>query len=418
MLWFQNKRKQIGKSLPKNSVLILDSWPEFFRQPDVPHPYRQDSNFYYLTGWKEANSLFFLFSGKNPRSVLFIPDKNPKKELWEGPFLNPQEARRKFLISEIYPLSELKKKLPHLLKGKRKIFYDRDSLFFKESLNLKEKELSSARNFLSLFRRIKDKTEISHIKKAISITKYAHLQVAQALKPGIKERELHGIFIQSLMKKGSPREAYGGIVACGNQATTIHYNKNSEICRKGEILLLDAGAETNYYNADVTRAYPVSGKFSKNQKKLYERLLTLQKNLIREVRPHVSMKDLNEKMKEGLTEILLEQSLLQGTFKEHLKKNSFFKYCPHSLGHLLGLDVHDPGFFSMEEAILEENMVLTIEPGIYISKKNRNAPKDLRGLGLRIEDDILVTSKGQENLTKGIPKEIQEIEELCSQKFS
>ena len=412
MKWFKNKRNQIAKALPKNSALVLASLPEYFRQVDIKHPYRQESNFYYLTGFEQAHSLFLL--SPSGQSILFISDKDPVKEIWEGYLYETKEVKEKLLIDKVYPLSSLDKHLSPLLKGKTTLFYDLLNPFFDKKMKSFKARFESAGEFLKQFRRIKDEVEIASIKKAIATSVYAHKQVAKALRPGINERALHGIFIKSIMEKGSPREAYGGIIACGANATVLHYTKNNSVCKKGELLLVDAGAEANYYSSDITRVYPVSGKFSSNQKQLYEKLLGLQKQLIKEIRPEVDLKKINQKMYQGITQILLDCRLLNGSLTEHLKKNSYVKYCPHSIGHLLGLDVHDVSFKKTEKGVLKSGMVLTIEPGIYISKQDNKAPKELRGLGLRIEDDILVTATGHKVLTKEIPKEVSEIEALCS----
>ena len=412
MKWFKNKRNQIAKALPKHSALILASLPEYFRQVDVKHPYRQESNFYYLTGFEQAHSLFLLFP--SGQSILFISDKDPVKEIWEGYLYETKKVKEKFFIDKVHPLSSLDKHLSSLLKSKTILFYDLLNPFFDKKMKSFKARFESAGEFLKQFRRIKDEVEIASIKKAIATSAYAHKQVAKALRPGINERALHGIFIKSIMEKGSPREAYGGIIACGANATVLHYTKNNSVCKKGELLLMDAGAEINHYSSDITRVYPVSGKFSSNQKQLYEKLLGLQKQLIKEVRPEVDLKKINQKMYQGITQILLDCRFLNGSLTEHLKKKSYTKYCPHSVGHLLGLDVHDVSFKKTENGVLKSGMVLTIEPGIYISKQDNKAPKELKGLGLRIEDDILVTATGHKVLTKEIPKEVSEIEALCS----
>ena len=412
MKWFKNKRNQIAKALPKHSALILASLPEYFRQVDVKHPYRQESNFYYLTGFEQAHSLFLLFP--SGQSILFISDKDPVKEIWEGYLYETKKVKEKFFIDKVHPLSSLDKHLSSLLKSKTILFYDLLNPFFDKKMKSFKARFESAGEFLKQFRRIKDEVEIASIKKAIATSAYAHKQVAKALRPGINERALHGIFIKSIMEKGSPREAYGGIIACGANATVLHYTKNNSVCKKGELLLMDAGAEINHYSSDITRVYPVSGKFSSNQKQLYEKLLGLQKQLIKEVRPEVDLKKINQKMYQGITQILLDCRFLNGSLTEHLKKKSYTKYCPHSVGHLLGLDVHDVSFKKTENGVLKSGMVLTIEPGIYISKQDNKAPKELKGLGLRIEDDILVTTTGHKVLTKEIPKEVSEIEALCS----
>ncbi|MCZ0931749.1 MAG: aminopeptidase P family protein [Oligoflexia bacterium] len=414
MKWRKYKRKQMARSLPKSSVLVLSSLPQFFRQVDVSYPYRQESNFYYLTGFEQAESLFLLFP--SARSVLFIQDKNPLKEIWDGPLYTVKEAQKKYGIDEVYSLSQLDEALPKKLRGVSKVFYDSNSnsLFDKKMRAFKFKKKESAFHFLKNFRRIKEREEISSIQKACSCSIQAHKQVAKALRPNTSERALHGVFIQSIMEQGSDREAYQGIFACGANATVLHYVKNHSICKKGELLLVDAGAEYGYYSSDISRVYPVSGRFSKNQKKLYTALLKLQKQLIKEVKPEVTLKSVNQKMNEGITQILLEFGLLKGSLKKNLKLTSHRKYCPHSVGHLLGLDVHDVTFKKGESGVLKNGMVLTIEPGIYIHRADKQAPEDLRAVGLRIEDDILVTQTGQKNLTKKLPKEVEEIEELCS----
>jgi len=405
MKWFKNKRLQIAKSLPKGSVLVLASAPEVLRQPDVLYPYRQDSNFYYLTGFKSPSSLFVLTSSK---SVLFIQDKNAVQEIWNGKRETISEVKKTFAIGHVHYLSDLNTKLPLLLKRKSQIFYNQSQPYFNKILKPYQKKILSAEKFLAPFRAIKDKQEVSHLKQACLVTAYAHKQVAKHLKPNINERSLHGIFLKSLMEKGSPREGYGSIIACGNNAVTLHYIKNNSICKAGETLLVDAGAEMNYYTADITRVYPVNGVFKKNQKSVYNQLLTLQKNLIKMTKPGVFIKDINTKMLEGIALIL--KDILNRSTSQHLAR----KYCPHSVGHLLGLDVHDPLLTDHKNLALKSGMVLTIEPGIYFSKKDKFVPKDLRGSGFRIEDNILITSKGYEVLSQSIPKEIKDIEKLCS----
>ncbi len=413
---FKNNRLKVAKSLPKKSLLVLGSSPEVLRQPDVCYPYRQDSNFYYLTGFTKPYSLFLLLPGKNPTSILFILDKNPLKELWDGCRDTTTEVKKKLLIDEVYYLKDLDKKLPNFLKNKTTLFYNKNNPLFNKKLRVYKKEIKSAQKFLAPFRQIKSKTEIDVLKKACAVTAHAHKEVAVHLKPNINERTLHGVFLKSIMEKGAEREGYGSIIACGKNATTLHYIQNDSLCKSGDTLLVDAGAEVDYYTADVTRVYPVNGKFSKNQKQLYNQLLKLQKKLIQSVRPEVNMKDLNEKMLQGIVSILIEMKLLKKTDNQATKELAAHKYCPHFIGHLLGLDVHDPSFKNKRSLTLKAGMVITIEPGFYISEKNKSVPKDLRGLGFRIEDDILVTSSGQENLTKNIPKEIKDIEKLCSLK--
>ena len=416
MQWFKAKRRQVAQALPENSALLLGCLPEFFRQQDVTFPYRQNSDFYYLTGYTEPQSFFILKKGKGQKpslSILCVAKKDPKKELWDGERYGPKKARTVFLMDKADSINNLDEVLKKNLNGISTVFYNNINPQFDKKIRQMKIQTKSAREFLAPFRRIKDKMEADCLKQAAKISSYAHKSVAQALKPGISERALHGVFLKSIMEKGSAREGYQSIVACGNNATTLHYIKNDSVCKQRELLLLDAGGEMNYYTADITRVYPVSGRFSKGQKNIYEKLLGLQKNLIKAVRPEVSLKDLNNKMAEGITNILLEMGILKGSFQDHLKKKSCFIYCPHHLGHLLGLDVHDPPFSRSEKPLLKPGMVLTIEPGLYISRTDTRAPKALLGTGLRIEDNILVTKTGSVVLTKAAPKEVEELEELC-----
>ena len=414
MKWQAQKRKQIAQALPKSSALVLTSLPQYFRQEDVIYPYRQESNFYYLTGFEQAESLFLLFS--SGRSVLFIQDKDPVKEVWDGFLYKAEQVQKKYLIDEVYYLSQLDEFLQKKLKGLSKIYYspDKNSLFDTRIKSFKFKKKESAYHFLKNFRRIKDKQELSFIQTACDYSIQAHKQIAKALKANINERALYGVFLRSIMEQGSDREAYPAIIACGANATVLHYIKNNSICKKGELVLVDAGAECSYYSSDISRVYPVSGRFSKNQKKLYTALLKLQKKLIKEVQPGVSLKSINQKMHEGITEILLEFGFLKGSVNKNLKTEAYKKYCPHSVGHLLGMDVHDVTFKKGEPDILKAGMVLTIEPGLYISQTDKKAPKDLRAVGLRIEDDILVTQTGRKNLTEKLPKSAEGIEDICN----
>ena len=406
MDWFRNKRKQVAESLPPASALILQSLPIYFRQPDIPYPYRQESNFYYLTGFTEPESFFLL---KKDMSVLFIQKKDPAREVWDGYRYTTREVESLYLMDRVHTIEEWGKKAPFYLKDIKTLyagFFDKEGHFTKQII------VKPAYKWLASFRQIKDPAEVSHVREAVSITAKAHRKVAQALKPGVSERTLHGIFISTLMENGSAREAYPGIVACGRNATVMHYKKNSSVCQKGELLLLDAGAEKNYYASDVTRIYPVDGVFLKDQRVAYEKLLTLQKALIKEVRPEVDWQTLNKKMAEGVTQILLELNVLKGSLANNISKKTYRTYLPHGLGHPLGLDVHDPAFPRDMSCLLKSGMIVTVEPGLYFPE---SCPvPSLRGMGLRIEDNVLVTDKGHENLSHSIPKEVDEIEAICA----
>lgn len=231
-------------------------------------------------------------------------------------------------------------------------------------------------------------------------------------KPGISERQIQGLLTSEFYNSGSAREGYGFIVASGNNATTLHYNFNDQICESGELLLIDAGSEFNYYSGDITRTYPVNGKFTPAQKRVYEGVLKVQKEIINYIKPGIYFKDLHAMGTDLLTQLMLDLGLVSGRKEDVISSLEYKKYYPHGIGHWLGMDVHDAGLYMIrgEARPIEAGMVFTVEPGLYIPATDKSAPEEYRGIGVRIEDNILVTEKGCENLTAGVPKEVSEIE--------
>ena len=406
---FKDRRKKLAQMLPKKSVLVLPSLPEFYRQPDVTVPYRQDSQLYYLTGYLDSQACLVVTKTK---SLFFVAKRDLKKELWEGKKASPLEAQKKYLMDEAWPLEDMTKILAKHLKSCDTIFDSQVCSKTSQELRKFKKKIEPSASLLGKCRLIKDSVEIKHLKKACLVTCNAHKELARALRPGVSERALHGTFLKSLMEQNSIREGYQSIVGSGINATVLHYIKNQATCKRGELLLVDAAGEWKHYTADVTRVYPVSGRFSKDQRIAYELLLSLQKKLIQMVKPGESFENLNKVMREGLTDILIKLKIIRGSSALHMKKRTFLKYCAHSVGHFLGLDVHDPGFIGKKAPIFKENMVITIEPGIYFPKNDKNVPSSLRSVGMRIEDDILITQKAGIVLSKSLPKEVDEIEQL------
>ncbi len=233
-------------------------------------------------------------------------------------------------------------------------------------------------------------------------------------KPGVSERQIQGVMMNYFYSQNSAREGYNFIVASGNSATTLHYNFNDQICKDGELLLIDAGAEYNYYTGDITRCFPVNGKFTKAQTDVYQGVLNIQKEIIAGLKPGIFFKDLHEQGASMLTDLMLELGLLSGRKEDIMAANAHRKYYPHGIGHWLGMDVHDAGlyFIKGEPRAIEENMCFTVEPGLYIPANDTSAPAQYRGIGVRIEDNIVITSSGCENMTSSVPKEINDIENL------
>ncbi len=428
MSQFKKRREKLAEMV-KGGALILTAHPEQIRNNDVHHAYRQDSSFFYLTGFEEPESFFVFRPGKNPESVLFVREKNLERETWDGFRYGPDAAKSEFQMDACYKMSEFSKKIIELLSEVDCLYYRfynhgaYDKKIKAALLGVKNRIRRSGKGFLPVhdalevvgeMRLFKSEYEHGEMKKAAEIAGRAHIDVMKAIRPGISERALHGIFLKSIYEQGCAREAYGGIFASGNNATTLHYVFNDQICKDGEMFLVDAGGEYNYYASDITRAYPVNKKFNSAQKKIYQKVLDLQKQLLEDVKPGIAVNTLQQTTLKGLTAIMIEEGLLKGSLEECLKDQLYLKYYPHGVSHWLGMDVHDSGLTTMngEPRRIEPGMVFTVEPGIYIPADDKFAPKELRGIGIRIEDDVYVTQDGCDVMTSSTPKEIAEIEAL------
>ena len=267
------------------------------------------------------------------------------------------------------------------------------------------------------FRLKKDQDDLANQRRACEITAQGHVAAMKFTKPGVNERQVQAVLSNEFLMKGAARLGYNHIIASGASATTLHYNFNDQVCKNGDLLLIDSGAEYNYYSGDITRTFPVNGKFSAAQRKVYAGVLKIQKDLIASIKPGVFFKDLHELGASRLTDLMLDLGLLSGRKEDIMKANEHRKYYPHGIGHWLGMDVHDAGlyFIKNEARHIEEGMCFTIEPGIYIPIDDQSAPEEYRGIGIRIEDNIVVTANGCDVLTSGVPKEIDEIEAIVGQ---
>ncbi|MCK9492283.1 MAG: aminopeptidase P N-terminal domain-containing protein [Sulfurimonas sp.] len=413
---YKKRRTKLAKKLSNNSVALLFSAKAKVRSNDTNYLYRQDSNFYYLTGFKEDNAcLVFLKSRKKIKTILFVQKKDAQEELWNGKRLGVVEAKKRFLFDEVRVSSDLKKSVKEFCKDKENLYFD----FTKETPKIKK---SVKRNFIahydiSIFikemRLIKSKAEIKFIKKAIKITKKAHHNAMKFKKIGSGENELLAKIEYTFKKNGAYSDAYTSIVACGDSANTLHYISNNKDLKNKELILIDAGCEYDYYASDITRTIPVNGKFTKAQRDLYELVLDTQKKVIEMIKPKILRSDLQKKAEILLVDGMIKLGIMSGKRNKLIKKLAHKKYYPHGIGHWMGLDVHDEAPYfdkNKKEIALRENMILTIEPGIYISKDDKNVPKKFRGIGIRIEDDIQVTKRSHKNLSKKIAKSIEEVE--------
>lgn len=429
--FFKNRRSRLAQVMKPGEVLVLFSPPEYIRNNDVHHNHRQDSNMIYLTGFEEAQSMFVFAPGQKNESTLFVQKKDPLKETWDGFLFGAEAAKETFAMDAAYENSEFETKLVDILAEAHKVYFkayetqDQDLLMSSILQKVQRKKGRSGLGFLNIsdpldllgqLRVKKTEEEIQIHRKSCQMTAEAHVALMKAVKPGMSERELHGLFLYEVMRRGAQREGYSAIVASGSHATTLHYKTNHDICQDGDLLLVDAGGEYNYMSADITRTYPVNKKFSPEQKDIYQRVLKIQKDMIAAVKPGVHFKELNEKCIDMTVDHLIDLKFLKGSKQEIIDSRSFTKYYPHSLGHFLGMDVHDVGAYYSQDLSkpigFEPGYTLTIEPGIYIPKDDESVPEKYRGIGVRIEDDIVVTDSGFEVLTHDCPKEIDELEAM------
>ena len=418
---FQNRREQVVQQLKSNEMVVLFSQPIYYRQHDIPFPYRQESSFYYLTGFEEPNSCLILQSN-SPQSILFVQENSAEREQWDGALFGSKRAEESFLMDECYSIDQFPKVFQKWIKNKKSIYRiqninkDFDKKMSDLILEIQKEsprvlisyEMHDARKLIAPMRMIKEDYEIEQIKKACEVSSQAHIEVMKACRPHTTERALHGVFIQSIMNQNSKRESYSGIFASGKNALILHYIDNDQVCQDGELMLVDAGGEWNYYASDLTRTFPVNGKFSAAQKLVYSVVLNIQKSLIEMIKPNISVVALQNRALEMVQEFIEKEKILPKASKSDVKK-----LYPHNFGHLLGLDVHDVQMLEEHQRnlILKEKMVLTVEPGLYIPYDDR-IPKEFQGIGIRIEDNILVTSQGAQVLSHQLPKEVQEIEQI------
>ncbi|MBU0721399.1 aminopeptidase P N-terminal domain-containing protein [bacterium] len=419
---YVERRNKLAKKLSKNSVSVVLSGEQKIRSNDTEYPYRQNSDFYYLTGFKEDKAaLVFVKKKKKVRVLLFVQKKDKKLELWNGKRLGEIKAKKRILVDEVFSSDLFEEKLKEFLKDKKKVYFDLDSEDARaKSLKKLSKGFRTHESISAIVQRmrlIKSNSEIKLIQKAIDITQEAHHKAMSFKKTGKKEYELQAKIEYIFKSSGAYSDAYTSIVACGNSANTLHYVQNNKPLVENALILIDAGCEYEYYASDITRTIPVTGRFSEAQKELYNMVLDVQYEILRMIKPHAKRSQLQKRSEELLCEGMIRLGILKGKLKKLIKKQEHKKYYPHGIGHWMGIDVHDQAPYKDKigkEIALKKGMVLTIEPGIYIDKNDKTVPKKYRGIGIRIEDDILVTKNGCKNLSAKIAKTVREIEALGS----
>ena len=429
---FEKRRRKLAKLIGKDGIAVIPTASTRVRSRDTDYPYRPDSDFYYFTGFSEPNAVMILAPGREDGSfIVCLREKNPSTEIWDGHMEGLSGVKKNYEADQSFDIEDLETILSSLFLGRQKVFFTlgQDEVLDKilmKSFNavragqrrggVVPSEIQALEPLVHEMRLIKSKYEISLMKKSAKISVDAHKRIFENCKPGVFEYQIEADIIHEFGKHGAV-PAYTSIVASGQNACTLHYISNRDKMKSGQLLLTDAGCENEMYAADITRTIPVSGEYSKEQKEIYELVLKVQKNAINSIKPGQTFEGLQSDAIKGLTKGLKKLGLLKGRVDQLIKSEAYKDFYMHGIGHWLGMDVHDVGSYMDQKGKsrkFENGMVLTIEPGIYISKKNKNVPTEYRGIGIRIEDDVLVTKSGCDVLTKALPKEIGEIESIMA----
>lgn len=432
---YKNRRRKLSEIVGKDSIVIVPSAKEVFRNGDSDYLFRQNSNFYYLTGFNEPDAVAVLASERpEGEYVLFNRVRDIKAEIWNGKRAGQAGAVSDYGADQAFPYEDLDAKMPELLKNYRKVYFpigmnpefdQRILSWIKElrhripSRRAVPTEFIDIRPSLYAMRLIKSPAEINLMRYVAKASAGAHRKAMQACRPGLWEYQIQAVLLKEFSWHHCFPPAYNCIVAGGENACVLHYNENNAELKNGDMLLIDAAGEYQNYAADITRTFPVNGRFTHEQRAIYELVLLAQKNTIAMVKPGVSAPALQANAIRILSEGLLSLGLLKGTLEEVIKNRTYTQFYMHNVGHWLGLDTHDAGSYRLgqeENCLLEPGMVFTIEPGIYI-QPHENIEKKWWNIGVRIEDNILVTETGNEILSIDAPKEITEIEALMAESF-
>ncbi|MDP9000565.1 MAG: aminopeptidase P N-terminal domain-containing protein [Myxococcota bacterium] len=408
-----------------SAIAVLPAAPVFPRNGDVEHDYRQDSDFFYLTGFDEPDCAVVLDAQKR-KTTLFVRPRDPDREVWDGPRTGLDGAKERYGADEAFVIGEFEERLPTCLQDHRRVYcrlgksrrFDDQVLGAIERVRGRQRtgvaapvEIVDPGDILHEMRLRKSPVEVSLMRAAVRITREAHELAMRRARPGMYEYEIEALLLDTFRRRGSERPAYGSIVGSGPNACVLHHRKNDRRMSAGDLLLIDAGCEYGYYASDVTRTFPVGGDFSREQQAIYEVVLQAQLEGIAEARPGNTLDDVHKRSVHCVTRGLLGLGILSGDAEKLVETEAYKRFFMHRTSHWLGMDVHDVGayFVRGNPRKLELGMVLTVEPGIYIAPTDDTVGPEWRGIGVRIEDDVLVSESGPEVLTAGIPKTVDEV---------
>ncbi len=433
---FKKRRKRLLQHIGRGNIGLIASATTQTRNRDVHYPFRQDSDFYYLTGFNEPDALaVFIPEREQGEYILFCREFDEKKALWEGMHAGLEGATKEYGADDAFPIDDLDDILSGMLENKNRVFYPmgRDSdldfrlmEWIKHIRNQSRSGITAPAELIAIepiihnMRLFKSSAELNLMRKAAEVSAKAHIRAMSMCKAGLHEYQIEAEIVHEFMNAGLRAVAYPSIVATGKNACTLHYTNNNTKLKNGDLLLIDAGAECDHYAADITRTFPVSGKFSEPQAQLYQLVLDAQEAAIEQIKPNIPWNAAHDASVEIITRGLVKLGLLKGNIKQLIKKEKYKQFYMHRIGHWLGMDVHDVGDYKINQEwrLLEEGMVLTIEPGLYIPADCKSVDEQWRGIGIRIEDDVLVTKTGHEILTHAVPKTIVDIENLMQEKYA
>lgn len=432
MLNFSEHRSRLFQEMSDNSVAVIPSASLKIRNNDAEYSFRQDSDFFYLTGFTEDNACLLLHKQNGEeKSVLFCQPKVKEMEIWTGYRLGPEAAIESLSMDEAFPIEELPSQLPKWLANIDHLYAfwgqqpEHDAQLMTSINKAKQQarkgikapqHMHAIEPLLHEQRLIKSDAEIDIMRRAAQISAEAHVKAMEAVKPGMFEYQLEGLIRFHASQNGSRFDAYTSIVGSGANACVLHYIDNDDVIEDGDLVLIDAGCEVEHYASDITRTFPANGRFSEAQKALYEVVLDAQLKAIEAVKPGNHCKVSHEVALQALTEGLVKLGLLSGDVDTLIKEEAYKPFFMHGTGHWIGLDVHDVGAYKVDGQWreLEPGMVVTIEPGLYVAPDNMDVDEKWRGIGIRIEDDVLVTDQGHEVLSYAVPKSVDEVEALAS----
>ena len=413
----------------KQGVAVVPTAPERIRNRDSHYPFRFDSYFHYLTGFPEPEAVLIVVAGESPRSLLFCREKDPEREIWDGFRHGPETARERFGVDEAHPIARLDDLAPTLLENQPTLFcaigadaaWDARMTRWLNQVRDRARagisaptEIRDVRCLLDEMRLRKGPEEIALMRRAADIAAAAHVRAMRRARPGMHENEIEAEFLHEFRQQGAQAPSYSPIVAAGANACVLHYLQNNAPMQDGDLLLIDAGCEVEGYASDITRTFPVNGRFSPAQREVYDLVLAAQRAALDAVRPGTAWDQPHEAAVRVLAQGFIDLGLCRGSLDEVLETGSHKQFYMHRAGHWLGMDVHDAGLYQTRGASvrLVPGMVLTVEPGAYIRPAD-NVPEAFWNIGVRIEDDLLVTVSGNDNLTAATPKTVADVEAAC-----